>query len=93
VAGPARRLRRLAGVPPLQVEIRRPLNAHRLRLTEAGPTTGRRMNAASLKGVSIVLQPSSRTAAAGQSLQFTVAATGTPAPTYQWQVSTNAGSS
>jgi hypothetical protein len=51
------------------------------------------MNAASLKGVSIVLQPSSRTAAAGQSLQFTVAATGTPAPTYQWQVSTNAGSS
>jgi hypothetical protein len=53
-----------------------------------------RMSAASLmKGVSIVLQPSSRTATAGQSTQFTIAATGTPAPTYQWQVSTNAGSS
>ncbi|MFI5197523.1 MAG: hypothetical protein ACHQJD_02795 [Thermoanaerobaculia bacterium] len=52
-----------------------------------------RMNAASLKGVSIVLQPSSRMTTAGQNIQFTVAATGTPAPTYQWQVSTNAGSS
>jgi hypothetical protein len=49
--------------------------------------------AASLKGVSIVSQPSSRTATAGQSVQFAVAATGTPAPTYQWQISTNTGSS
>lgn len=30
---------------------------------------------------------------AGQSVSFSAAATGTPAPTYQWQVSTNAGSS
>lgn len=53
-----------------------------------------RMNAVPLlKQVSIVSHPSSRTATAGQSLQFAVAATGTPAPTYQWQVSTNAGSS
>lgn len=52
-----------------------------------------RMNVATLKPVSIVSQPSSRTATAGQSLQFTVVATGTPSPTYQWQVSTNAGSS
>ena len=53
-----------------------------------------RMNAFPLqKAVAIVAQPSSRTATAGQSIQFTIAATGTPAPTYQWQVSTDAGSS
>ena len=45
------------------------------------------------KPVSIVSQPSSRTATAGQSVQFVVAATGTPAPAYQWQISTDAGSS
>ncbi|HQQ77946.1 MAG TPA: immunoglobulin domain-containing protein [Thermoanaerobaculia bacterium] len=53
-----------------------------------------RMNAVPvLKPVSIVSQPSGRTATAGQSVPFTVAATGTPAPTYQWQVSTDAGAS
>ncbi len=52
-----------------------------------------RMNAsANLAGVSIVSHPSSRTATAGQSFRFEVAATGMPAPTYQWQISTNAGS-
>ncbi|MEO8053760.1 MAG: hypothetical protein ABI768_01305 [Acidobacteriota bacterium] len=44
-----------------------------------------------LKPVSIVSQPASRTATAGQSVPFAVVATGTPAPTYQWQVSTDAG--
>jgi hypothetical protein len=45
------------------------------------------------KAVSIVSQPSSRMATAGQSVPFAVAATGTPAPAYQWQVSTDSGSS
>jgi hypothetical protein len=52
-----------------------------------------RMSATSWKGVSIVSHPSSRTATAGESVSFTVLATGTPDPTYQWQVSTNGGSS
>ncbi|MEO8586789.1 MAG: immunoglobulin domain-containing protein [Acidobacteriota bacterium] len=52
-----------------------------------------RMSNASQSPVSIVSQPSSRAAMAGQSVQFAVVATGAPAPVYQWQVSTNAGSS
>jgi uncharacterized repeat protein (TIGR03803 family) len=41
----------------------------------------------------IVIQPSNRSVKAGRPAVFTVAATGLPAPTYQWQLSTNAGSS
>jgi FG-GAP-like repeat/Immunoglobulin domain len=40
---------------------------------------------------SITLQPASQIVRAGQNAQFTVAASGTPAPTYQWQVSANVG--
>jgi hypothetical protein len=40
----------------------------------------------------ITMQPVNQTVTAGQSPQFTVAAIGTPAPTYQWQVSINGGS-
>ena len=41
----------------------------------------------------ITLQPVNQRATTGQNTQFTVAATGTPTPTYQWQVSTNGGAS
>jgi hypothetical protein len=41
---------------------------------------------------SITMQPVNQSVTAGQTAQFTVAATGMPAPTYQWQVSTNGGS-
>jgi N-acetylneuraminic acid mutarotase len=43
-------------------------------------------------GPQITTQPSSQTATAGGSMSFTVAASGNPAPTYQWQVSTDGGS-
>jgi hypothetical protein len=39
----------------------------------------------------ITTQPSSQSAAAGQSATFTVAASGSPTPTVQWQISTNNG--
>ena len=40
---------------------------------------------------SFTTQPASVTITAGQSTQFTVAASGSPAPTYQWQLSTDNG--
>ncbi len=43
-----------------------------------------------LPGVAITTQPSNQQGVAGSNLIFTVAASGTP--TYQWQVSTNGGS-
>jgi hypothetical protein len=39
----------------------------------------------------VTLQPSSVTAVAGTSVSFTAAATGSPTPTVQWQVSSNGG--
>ncbi|MGB7219150.1 MAG: immunoglobulin domain-containing protein [Vicinamibacterales bacterium] len=41
----------------------------------------------------ITTQPTSQTVAAGSNTSFTVAASGTPTPTYQWQISTNGGTS
>ena len=41
----------------------------------------------------ITTQPTNQTATEGQNAVFTVAASGNPTPTYQWQVSTNNGSS
>jgi glucose/arabinose dehydrogenase len=41
----------------------------------------------------ITLQPANQAAVTFQNAQFTVAANGVPIPDYQWQVSTNAGSS
>jgi predicted secreted protein len=38
-------------------------------------------------------QPANQTVTAGQNATFSITATGNPAPTYQWQVSTNNGSS
>lgn len=43
--------------------------------------------------VSITTQPATQTVTAGNSAQFTAAASGTPSPAFQWQVSTNSGSS
>lgn len=40
----------------------------------------------------IATQPASKTVAAGAKATFTIAATGNPAPTVQWQISTDAGS-
>jgi hypothetical protein len=40
----------------------------------------------------ITTQPSNVTVTAGQTANFTAAATGTPTPTVQWQLSTNSGS-
>ena len=40
----------------------------------------------------VTLQPASQTRCAGSSVSFTSAAGGTPAPTVQWQLSTNGGS-
>src|SRR5208283_2580536 len=42
---------------------------------------------------SITTNPSNDTVAAGGTATFTAAATGTPTPTVQWQVSTNGGTS
>ena len=41
----------------------------------------------------VTTNPSSQTVSAGKSVTFTVAATGRPAPSVQWQVSTNNGAS
>jgi hypothetical protein len=41
----------------------------------------------------VTINPSSRTTSAGNTVSFTAAATGTPAPTVQWQVSINNGAS
>ena len=43
-------------------------------------------------GPTVTRNPSSTTVNAGQTATFTAAATGNPAPTVQWQVSTNGGS-
>jgi hypothetical protein len=59
-----------------------------------GVTTSLTSNIATLAlGVApkITTSPASRTIDAGQSANFTVAATGTLAPVFQWQYSTNAG--
>jgi subtilisin family serine protease len=43
-------------------------------------------------GPTITAQPANQSVTVGSSASFTVAASGNPAPTVQWQVSTNAGS-
>jgi hypothetical protein len=42
--------------------------------------------------ITFALQPTNQTVIRGDNAQFTVAARGTPAPTYQWQVLVNGGS-
>jgi len=41
----------------------------------------------------VTLQPINQTATAGSNVSFTAAANGTPAPTVQWQISTDGGTS
>jgi formylglycine-generating enzyme required for sulfatase activity len=44
-----------------------------------------------LTGPSLTVQPASQAVAAGQTISFAVAASGTPAPAFQWQVSADSG--
>ena len=46
---------------------------------------------AALVAPSITTQPTNQIVTAGQNVTFTIAATGNPTPTYQWQVSINSG--
>jgi hypothetical protein len=65
----------------------------------ANPTLGVELTALDVIGYDVVansapvftLQPTNQQVMAGQHAQFNVVASGTPAPTYQWQISTNGG--
>jgi FG-GAP-like repeat len=65
----------------------------------ANPTLGVELTALDVIGYDTVpnsapvftMQPTNQQVLAGQHPQFNVAASGTPAPTYQWQISTNGG--
>ena len=57
----------------------------------AGPATTSAATLTVSTPPSITQQPTNRTVVAGQSASFTAAASGTPTPTVQWQVSTNGG--
>ena len=57
----------------------------------AGSATSNAATLTVTTGPAITTQPSNQTVAAGANTSFTVAATGSPAPTYQWQISTNGG--
>ena len=58
----------------------------------SGATYGTFLPATAGTAPAFATQPASQTVAAGQSAIFSAAATGFPAPTYQWQVSTDGGS-
>ena len=51
------------------------------------------LSTSSLAAPTVTLQPDGQAVTAGSNASFTAAASGAPAPTYQWQVSANAGSS
>jgi hypothetical protein len=73
------------------------LNNYRYRCAVTNAVSTVYSNAATLTvtGVAptITAHPSNKVVTAGQSASFSGGATGNPAPTYQWQVSTNGGSS
>ena len=71
------------------------MNNNRYRVTVTNSAGSVTSNSATLtvnQAPVITSQPVNRTVTAGQNATFSVTATGTPAPTYQWQVSTNNGS-
>ena len=65
--------------------------------SSAGQGSANEANDKSNTGFNVVVapsfnsQPSDKSVTAGQTATFTVAASGTPAPTYQWQLSSNGG--
>jgi len=60
-------------------------------LAGCGSSTGSGSNNSAPIAPAITQQPGNQTVNAGSSATFTAAASGTPAPTVQWQVSTNGG--
>jgi alpha-tubulin suppressor-like RCC1 family protein len=58
-----------------------------------GMIAGTGASAAASKAPKVSVQPGSQTTEEGQSASFTAAASGTPAPTLQWERSTNGGAS
>lgn len=72
------------------------LSGYRYRAVATNSQGGATSAAAALSvnvGPAITLQPANQTVATGSTATFVVAASGTPAPTYQWQVSTDGGGS
>ena len=73
-------------------------NGHQYRVVATNTVGSVNSNAATLTvavpaAPSFTTQPSSITVNQGQNTSFTVAASGTPTPTLQWQLSTNSGAS
>ena len=64
-----------------------------LRIVGAHVDIGAYEAAAAASAPTVTTQPASQTVTASQSVTFTAAASGTPTPTVQWQVSTDGGSS
>lgn len=62
-----------------------------IRFLQGGDATDEDIEAASAVLPTITTQPLAQSVVAGQTASFTGAATGSPAPTVQWQVSTNGG--
>jgi len=84
-----------AGAHQLQVTVRDPTPAVRAAL--ASVLTATRVwtvsDGSGLTAPAITTHPASQAVIIGQTTTFTVAASGNPAPTYQWQTSTNGGAS
>lgn len=59
--------------------------------TSGAPPTSASTSTSSCPTLSVTSSPSSLTVTSGQSASFSAAATGSPAPTVQWQVSTDGG--
>src|SRR5581483_1454441 len=67
---------------------------YRAVFTNSGGTTnsnGATLTVTPAAAPQVTTQPGNKSAAAGQSATFTAAASGSPAPTVQWQVSTDGG--
>jgi predicted secreted protein len=85
--------------PTLAVATNSGLNGYLYRVVVTNSSGAATSNAASLTvtgpaagAPAINLQPSAQMLTVGQNVNFTVAATGSPTPGYQWQLSTDSGS-